>query len=173
MFCDSCGSAMSPEQRFCKVCGKAVDAAPAAVARSAYAATAVGDGRVARHLTIVATLWIVLGALMLLGSAVLFAIAAFPIGRFLPSDNPAPAAAIALFHFIFLALGGYLFVTGALQIAAAWGLLQHANWARILTLVLAFLRLLELPLGTALGIYTIWVLLGPTSDQEYRALGAA
>jgi len=167
MFCDSCGSAMSPEQNFCRVCGKQVGVAPAAHA------AAIGDGRVAQHLTILATLWIVMGVLSLLGAMALLAISAFPIGRFIPSDSPAPAAAVGLFHFIFLALGGFLFITAALQIAAAWGLLRHADWARILTLVLAFLRLLEVPLGTALGVYTIWVLMGPTSEQEYRALGVA
>jgi hypothetical protein len=37
-------------------------------------------------------------------------------------------------------------------------LLKHRPWARILVLVLGFLNLIEIPIGTALGIYTIWVL---------------
>jgi hypothetical protein len=38
-------------------------------------------------------------------------------------------------------------------------LLKRRPWARILVLVLGFLNLIEIPIGTALGIYTIWVLL--------------
>jgi hypothetical protein len=37
-------------------------------------------------------------------------------------------------------------------------LLKMQNWARILVLILGFLNLFNFPLGTALGIYTLWVL---------------
>ena len=37
-------------------------------------------------------------------------------------------------------------------------LLKHRPWARILVLVLGFINLIEIPIGTALGIYTLWVL---------------
>jgi len=36
--------------------------------------------------------------------------------------------------------------------------------------VLAFFALLNIPLGTALGIYTLWVLLPLESGQEYEQL---
>jgi hypothetical protein len=39
----------------------------------------------------------------------------------------------------------------------------------MLTLVLAFLALFNIPFGTALGIYTLWVLLPAGSDVEYQA----
>lgn len=38
----------------------------------------------------------------------------------------------------------------------------------MLTIVLAFLALFNIPFGTALGIYTLWVLLPAESDEEYR-----
>jgi p-aminobenzoyl-glutamate transporter AbgT len=38
-------------------------------------------------------------------------------------------------------------------------LLKHKNWSRILVLVLGFLNLINIPLGTILGAYTIWVLM--------------
>ena len=38
------------------------------------------------------------------------------------------------------------------------GLLRHKNWARILVLVLSGLDLFRIPIGTALGVYSIWVL---------------
>ena len=42
---------------------------------------------------------------------------------------------------------------------AGWGLLQREAWARTVALVVGFVALLNVPLGTALGIYTLWVLL--------------
>jgi hypothetical protein len=33
--------------------------------------------------------------------------------------------------------------------------------------------LLSVPIGTAIGIYTLWVLLPAQSEGEYRALAAA
>ncbi len=45
------------------------------------------------------------------------------------------------------------------------GLLKMRPWARILILIMGFLALLEIPLGTALGIYTIWALM---NDQTIK-----
>jgi hypothetical protein len=36
-----------------------------------------------------------------------------------------------------------------------------------------FVALLNVPIGTALGIYTLWVLLPRESDDEYQALAEA
>jgi hypothetical protein len=44
------------------------------------------------------------------------------------------------------------------------------EWARILGLVIGFLALVRIPFGTALGIYTIWVLLLEQSGREYDQL---
>ena len=46
-------------------------------------------------------------------------------------------------------------------------LVQHREWGRILTLVLGFLRMLCIPLGTILGIYTIWVLLSEDAKKLF------
>jgi hypothetical protein len=40
-------------------------------------------------------------------------------------------------------------------------------------LVVGFVALLSVPIGTALGIYTLWVLLPSQSDDEYKALTQA
>jgi hypothetical protein len=67
-----------------------------------------------------------------------------------------------------------LFAKAALGFVAGWGLLQHEGWARILALVLAFVSLFtNIPFGTALGVYTMWVLLPTESEREYDALVAA
>ncbi|MGA9389290.1 MAG: hypothetical protein WBV69_02485 [Candidatus Sulfotelmatobacter sp.] len=61
------------------------------------------------------------------------------------------------------AAGGFL---------AGWGLLHHEPWARVVALVPGFIALFHVPLGTAAGVYTLWVLLPTQSQEEYDALAA-
>ena len=42
-----------------------------------------------------------------------------------------------------------------------------------LALVLAFISLFNIPFGTAIGVYTMWVLLPADSQREYDSLVAA
>lgn len=43
----------------------------------------------------------------------------------------------------------------------AWGLLTFRPWARIVDMALSAFDLFHVPLGTALGAYSIWVMLQP------------
>ena len=52
-----------------------------------------------------------------------------------------------------------LFVISALMVIGGIGLLQHKPWARILVLILACVELIDFPIGTAVGIYSLWVLI--------------
>ncbi|HTQ54291.1 MAG TPA: hypothetical protein VMI94_07505 [Bryobacteraceae bacterium] len=51
---------------------------------------------------------------------------------------------------------------------AGIGLLQFQPWARILTIVLSVLDLIHVPLGTALGVYGLWVLLSQDGEKLFR-----
>ena len=62
---------------------------------------------------------------------------------------------------------------GAVGFLAGWGLLNREGWGRVLALVLGFIALIHVPLGTALGIYTLWVLLPAESEAEYAKYQAA
>jgi len=66
--------------------------------------------------------------------------------------------------------GVVLAMFGVLHLVLAWGLFERESWARMLGLVMGFLALLRFPLGTALGIYTLWVLLPEESGTEYDRL---
>lgn len=43
------------------------------------------------------------------------------------------------------------------SLIAGWGLLNNRSWAMMLALIVGCLRLFSFPIGTAIGIYTIWV----------------
>lgn len=170
MFCDACGSTISDAQRFCSACGKQIGVPPGA-GGGAYPGAARAPGRVAQHIVILSWLWIAIAALTLLAAIVLLVLAAIPFDRFLPADS-VPLAATSLIHTIFVLVGFFVLLMAGVHFLAAWGLLHYAEWARMLTIVFAFLRMLDFPLGTALGIYTIWVLMGPSSEREYLALSS-
>jgi hypothetical protein len=53
---------------------------------------------------------------------------------------------------------------------AGWGLMARCPWARMLAIVLGCISLLHFPFGTALGIYTLWVLVPGDADVEYQSL---
>ena len=154
MFCDSCGAALQPGQGFCTRCGKQV-----------IGPVAPGSGRVARHAHLLGILWIAYSAVSLLGGLVLMTVSHTIFGPFGPG-NGAPLFIRPLLSVIALVL----LTKGALGIAAGWGLLQKVEWARVLAIVLGVISLINIPFGTALGIYTLWVLVSPGADQEYQAL---
>jgi hypothetical protein len=74
----------------------------------------------------------------------------------------------------FLTVIGYLILAkAAAGLITGWGLLDRQPWGRILALVVGFISLFSIPIGTALGVYTLWVLLPARSDEEYRAFSQA
>jgi hypothetical protein len=52
------------------------------------------------------------------------------------------------------------------------GLLKLASWARIAGIVLAIIHLINIPVGTALGIYALWVLFNKDTERLFDG-GAA
>ena len=67
----------------------------------------------------------------------------------------------------------FILAKAAIGFIAGWGLLQREPWARVIALVLAFISLFNIPFGTAIGVYTMWVLLPSESQQQYDGLVAA
>jgi zinc ribbon protein len=162
MFCEGCGAVLQAGQKFCPSCGRQLAAA---------LVTPVGPGRVERHLNLLAILWMAASAVHLLGAGVLFV-----LGRTLMmkvGEMSGPPVGPDFFLGLFTILAGYLLLKAIAGFMAGWGLMQKEPWARTLTLVMGFLELLHVPFGTALGVYTLWVLLAPNADREYRELRQA
>jgi hypothetical protein len=67
--------------------------------------------------------------------------------------------AMALTSMIGGLVGGLFVVFAIADAIAGIGLLHRKEWARIMALVLGVLGLIEIPFGTGIGIYTLWVLL--------------
>ena len=113
--------------------------------------------------------WLALSAFNTIASIILYVIAntlLAHIGRL-----GAPEAPTSFLRPLLSVIALLLLAKAACGFIAGWGLLQNEPWARVVVLVLAFLSLFtNIPFGTALGIYTMWVLLPVQSEQEYDAL---
>src|SRR5262245_29651915 len=59
------------------------------------------------------------------------------------------------------AIAAFLIIIALPGIIAGIGLLKFRPWARILAIILGALHLLSFPFGTALGVFTLVVLLNP------------
>jgi hypothetical protein len=49
------------------------------------------------------------------------------------------------------------------SLVGGWGLLKRRPWARMLVLIVSFFDLLNFPIGSLLGGYSIWVLMNDES----------
>jgi hypothetical protein len=72
--------------------------------------------------------------------------------------------AILRFAWVFIVL------RAGLALVAGWGLQTRAPWGRIVAIVAAFVNLLKFPFGTALGIWTLVMLMGYRNATLYDQL---
>lgn len=156
MFCDRCGTRLSDQTRFCPTCGKAAGITPLMPVHN----------RIAGHVRLLGIFWLALSAFHLLPGLFLLSLAGHGLW-FLPPEVP------GFVHGILSIIGWMLLAGSILGLVTGWGLLQREPWARTLAIVMACLNLLHMPFGTAIGIYTLWVLLPAASEQEYRTVARA
>ncbi len=159
MFCDRCGTQLQPGHNLCPKCGKVIGETLSFPAES----------RLGRHLHTLGILWIVVGAFWLIPSIVLMTLASV-VHIAIPGTE---AVARMVGPLVMFVLGATFLVVGAGGICVGWGLLQRQPWARTVAIVLGILALFHPPFGTALGIYTLWVLLAAESRGEYDHLARA
>lgn len=168
MFCSNCGASLIPGQNFCSKCGKQVVAGvtpppPEPPLEASSAPWPAARTRIEKHTRILAILWLVISVLSLargfgifFGGSIAMHFIPFPMRAFIW-----PIAGM---------IGVFLLATSVAGFLAGWGLLNYRPWARMLTLILGVVSLIHVPFGTALGIYTLWVLLPAESEKEYRRL---
>ena len=159
MFCDACGTALNSEQAFCSRCGKEV--------RPGFSVAYPRPNRVREHVRMLGILWLAYSAFHFMGGIVISILARTFFTRNpefgMPHGPP-------FLHGFFLMLGLFLLAKSVAGFAGGWGLLQREPWARGLALIVAFIALLDFPIGTGLGVYTLWVLLPAESEQQYEQI---
>jgi len=169
MYCSSCGQVIAPGQGICPQCQRPVAAVIPPVPGLEFELQAYA-GKI-RALSVV---WFIYAGCALLSGILGMAFAkSLFAGHFGPwmggpwGHNGFPFFfAPALLHFMWATL----FVRACLALAAGWGLMERAPWGRIVAIVAAFLSLLRFPIGTAIGIWTLIVLMGYRNNSLYERL---
>ena len=148
MYCDACGTEIQQGQRFCRACGKPAGGVPLVPAAS----------RIAGHIRMLGILWLAISAFRLI-----------PAGALLVVGRTGLPPGIPEFVYPLISLiGGILTVSVVAGFFTGWGLLTRQPWGRTLALISGGISLIDVPFGTALGIYTLWVLLPSGAEEEYR-----
>src|SRR5581483_10000408 len=58
----------------------------------------------------------------------------------------------------------------ALALMAGYGLMERAPWGRMVAIVAAFLSILKFPFGTAIGVWTLIMLMGYRNTTLYEQI---
>ncbi len=113
------------------------------------------------HIKALGAIYLVWGGMGIIAGVIVMAI--FLIGSGLMATED-PGAGL-----VFGTIGAIVILMIAIisipNILAGWALIKHKPWGRILTIILSILNLFAFPLGTALGVYGLWVLFQPEAIQ--------
>jgi hypothetical protein len=117
---------------------------------------------------VLGTLFIVFGVfyvLLAFGSSMLMGLVAGLVGAQGGEDAAVGATVLGL-------AGAALFVfwlcVGVPGIITGIGLLKFKRWSRILGIVLSAIRLIQIPIGTIIGAYGLWVLFHKDTEALFE-----
>lgn len=124
--------------------------------------------RVRQNLQPLGITWILLGVYRFLTGLVgaIFMHSFATSGMF----GDAPGFMPHLFHALVPVVAATTVVMSAASFLVGYALLTKQSWGRIIAIIFAILSLIKLPFGTAVGIYTLWVLAPGASAAEWDAI---
>lgn len=172
MYCSGCGQLIAPGQAICPQCGR-----PAAAPVPPIPGLALQLETYASKVKALSIVWYIWAGLSLaFGLASLAFANALFAGRLpfwmhgpLGPGGPPMFLRPMLLHFFWLVV----VLRTALAGVAAWGLWERSQWGRVVAIVAAILGLLKFPFGTALGIWTLVVLLGYRNASLYEQISSS
>jgi hypothetical protein len=112
------------------------------------------------HIVILGTLHIAWSLLLLSGVVVLTVL--LLAGVWTVDDNAA-----ALITAIAVIASTLLIAFSGLGLVGAWGLLRRRGWSRYVLMILGAVWAIKVPVGTALGVYTFYVLTREEVLQQF------
>jgi len=168
MYCSACGQALAPGQGFCPKCGR-----PSAAPLPSVPGMEFQLENYAGKVRALAVVWFIYAAIsLLLGIAGLTFAHAF-FSHFGMWGHGPWVTVLCLRSgsgLRFCISSGLLCWARRSGAYRRMGLLEHTQWGRIVAIIAAILSLIRFPLGTALGIWTLIVLLGYRNTTLYEQL---
>lgn len=128
-----------------------------------------------RHVGFLSRLFLVWSAFNAIAG---LALSAFGVSAALIAHDPGGArpgteVAAGVTAATLLLVAGCALVWACAHLVCARGLGRRRRWSRTLALALSLFDLLLVPLGTALGLYAIWVLLHEDTRRQFWETGLA
>lgn len=115
-----------------------------------------------QHYKIVGVLQIIYGAFFVMIGVLIFLIVA---GAGAISGD---RTAIFVTGTVAIIIAGLFIVFSAPSILAGFGVLKGRQWGRVLTIVLSIIHLLNFPIGTIVGAYSLWVMLSEPASIHFH-----
>jgi hypothetical protein len=116
-----------------------------------------------QHVSFVGALHIGFGLLGVAGALAIFF--GFQFLFELVEDEP---IAQDVLSFIGNSIGLILLFFSSLGVIGGIGLFSYRPWARVLVMIVSALNCLNVPVGTAKGIYSLWVLMQPETIELFE-----
>jgi hypothetical protein len=121
----------------------------------------IDERQIGQHVMIVGWLHIV-GSALFLGIAALVFFLLTGIG--VASGD---AQAVTVLGIVGTSVAAFLSLLALPGIAAGIGLVMHKSWGRVLGIVVGILNLINFPIGTLIGAYTLWVLFQDSATDYF------
>jgi hypothetical protein len=119
-----------------------------------------------QHVSLVGALHVGFGILGLLGALAIYLTFDFVYGFI--EEEPIVEE---LFTFIGSTLAIIILFISVLGIIGGIGLFSYKPWSRILVMIVSAINCLNVPVGTAKGVYSIWVLMQPEVIELFETGG--
>jgi hypothetical protein len=124
---------------------------------------------VATHIKVIAVLFLVCGGMLVALAFFLPAVLGL-VAAIVRADGDADAAvATNVLGITGAALSIFFGVLALPFVATGWGMLKLKSWSRIAGIVLGALLLIQIPLGTAIGIYALVILFRKDTEALFTA----
>jgi hypothetical protein len=121
------------------------------------------------HVKVVGVLNIAMGACGLVGVVVLIVLFGGAAGIVSQSGDPEAATAVPIIGIAGTAIVMLILALSLPAVIIGIGLFRLRPWARIGGIVLSIFHLIWVPVGTIIGVYSLWVLFSKDSERLFAA----
>jgi hypothetical protein len=124
---------------------------------------------VATHIKVIAVLFLVCGGMLVALAFFLPAVLGLVAAIVKSDGDPDAAIATNVLGITGAALSIFFGVLALPFVATGWGMLKFKSWSRIGGIVLGALLLVQIPVGTAIGIYALVILFRKDAEALFTA----
>ena len=126
------------------------------------------------HVKVLGVVYLAVGACMLILAVFLFLTMGSVAGIVGATAEPQDAAiAIPVLGLAGTALAAMLGIFSLPSLITGYGLVNFKSWARIVGIVLSAVSLINIPIGTIVGAYGLWVLLNKETERLFNNIPAS